>query len=154
METACGALFRPPLLFPHIALLVVIFAAVEGGVSAGTRSGLWLGLMLDLLGLERFGTYTVLYGAAGLACGALRGKVFVESFVSQWLIPAAVYGAILGMAAVLGRSEPEEPLWPLYEGLLRHSSILTTVFVSPFVFRWCAVRLMKRRIVHSPGFLP
>jgi len=153
-ETACGPLLRPPLLFPHVGLLVVVYAAVEDGALTGLRAGLWLGLLLDLMSLERFGTYFLLYGAAGFACGLLRGKVFVESFVSQWLIPAAAYAGVLAVVAMLGRSEPEDPVWPLFEGLIRNSAIFTTVFVSPFVFRWCAAHLMKKRVVHAPGFLP
>ncbi len=151
VETGAGLFTRPPFLFPHLGILLVVYAAIQGGAMAGLRAGLWLGLLLDFLSLERFGTYTALYGLAGLGCGLLRGKVFIEAFVSQLLIPGSAYLAVLAGAAFLGRSDPEEPLWPIFGALVWNSAFVSTLIFSPWVFRWCASRLLKKNPDRPPG---
>ena len=151
-ETGLGVFSGPPLLFPHLGLLILMYAAIEDGPAAGARVGLWLGFLLDLLGLERFGTFTLTYGLVGMLAGFLHGKVFVEAFVSQWFIPACAFAFILVIAAFVGRSDPEEPTLPLLIGLAQNSSFLTTIAVSPFVFRWCGTNLVKRRAAARARF--
>ena len=153
IETSMSTLFPAPDKFPHISLLVLLYVALQEGVGAGIRFGLWLGLLLDMLSPERFGTHTALYAATGALCGLLRGKVFAEAFISQWTVPAVAYLGILSALSYEFQSTEAmgDPTGFLH--LLRSSPYFVTVLVAPLVFVFCEKRLHDKRITPHSGFL-
>jgi rod shape-determining protein MreD len=146
-EMASAPLFPLPRYFPHLAILVLVYAALQEGGMQGFKFGLWTGLLLDLVSLEHLGTYTFLYGVVGGLCGALRGKVFAESFLSQCLIPTGAYLAVL-TAVFLSTpflDEPQNRL-PLFWSMVKNSALLTTTLLAPLGFILCDRLLRKRRL--------
>lgn len=140
--------------FPDLALVLLVYAALEQGALGGIRCGLWLGLLLDLMGLERFGMYTAIYGALGGGIGLLRGNVFTDSFISQSLIPAAAYLAVFGMEfSLLPADEPGGRLAEFWQAL-GASALWTTVLAAPLVFALASRLLHKRRIVQRNVYIP
>jgi len=135
-------------------MLVLVYASLQEGVLSGIKFGLWLGFLIDVVSLEHLGMYTFLYALAGAFCGALRGKVFAEAFISQWLIPT---GAYLMVLAVVFLSTPflDEPInrLPLFWNMVKSSALLTTMLVSPFVFIFCGKILRRKRLATRHLFL-
>ena len=144
VEVSCASIFPLPRYFPHFSLLVLVYAALQEGAMTGVKYGLFLGFFMDILSLEYLGTYTFLYTAVGAFSGALRGKVFAEAFVSQWVIPTAAYFFILA-GVFLSTPFLDEPTnrLPLFWNMIESSPLLTTTLVSPFVFMFCERFLRK-----------
>lgn len=154
VEIAFAPLFPLPRFFPHLSVLVLVYAALQEGAWTGVKMGLWLGLLIDLVSLEPAGTYIFLYASAGGLCGTLRGKVFAEAIISQWIIPTVAY---LGILACVFLSTPflDEPQnrFPLFWHMLKNSALLTTTLVSPFIFLFCGKILLKKRVTRRHLFL-
>ena len=146
LESSLALIFPLPRFFPHFSILVLVYVALQEGAFAGFKAGLLLGFFIDMMSLEYQGTYTFLYAACGGICGLLRGKVFAEAFISQWVIPTCAYLGILSAVFVSTPflEEPENRL-PLYWDMIKASPLLTTTLVSPFVFMFCSKILPAKR---------
>ena len=141
-------------LFPDLGLIVLLYAALEDGPDTGLRAGLWLGMLLDFMGLERFGTYTVLYACLGGVAGLLRGNVFTEAFISQSLIPAVAYLAVLGAQYTLIKQDEVGAQTFEFWQALKGSAFWTTVLTAPLVFSLSSRLLHKKRIPQRNVYIP
>lgn len=154
LEIVLSTFFPLPRYFPHLSMLVLVYAALQEGVFSGIKFGLWLGLLIDMVSLEHLGMYTFLYAVVGALCGVLRGKVFAEAFISQWLIPSGAYLIVLStiFLSTPFLDEPRNRL-PLFWEMVKHSALLTTLLVSPFVFAFCGKILRIKRVTPRHMFL-
>jgi rod shape-determining protein MreD len=153
IESSLSFLFPLSFAFPHLSIAVLVFTALQEGPAAGFRLGLWLGFLLDALSVERFGFFTALYAFVGFSCGALRGKVFAEAFISQWLIPSTAYlFVIFATAAAFPAYEDAAGLAGFFS-LVKGSPFFATAITSPFVFMLCEKTLRTRKPGASSSFL-
>ena len=152
-ESSLSFLFPMSFAFPHLGLVVLTFAALEDGAAAGFRFGLWLGFLIDVMSVERFGFSMALYGAVGAACGALRGKVFAESFISQWLIPSAAYLTAIFTASVFFPAYDDVGTLTGFFDAIRGSSFAATAIASPVIYFCCEKTLRSKKARASGSFL-
>ena len=145
VESSLSLIFPLSFDFPHLSLPVLAYAALQGGPGAGARCGLWLGFLLDMIAADRFGFYTALYGFVGLSCGWLRGKVFAEAFISQWLIPAAAYLLILFVTFSALPAREDLGGFAEFTGAVRGSPFFWTAAASPFIFLFCEKHLRSKK---------
>jgi len=149
LETSWAGFLPFSLPFPHISFIVLIFVSVSLGAFSGLQLGLFLGFLLDAVSLDPFGTYMITYALLGSACGFLRGKVFAESFVSQWMIPAGAYLLLLiAMLFMAGAIESVSQTPILILRLIKSSPFIPTVIIAPFVF------ILSERLLRNQKAMP
>jgi len=153
LETSFATAVIWPSFFPRLSLLVLVFTALEGGPGAGVRAGFLLGTLMGFFNLETFGACVMLYVTTGVLCGFLKGKVFTEAFISQWVIPALAYLFILFFLAVTDCVDLESANVFFPEYLLKQTSLIATLVASPPVFLLCRKLLSKRKGAATYYFL-
>jgi rod shape-determining protein MreD len=96
VETA----FMDPVRFmgmrPELMLVAVLFFGLHFGVATGAETGLFAGVLKDMLSVSHFGVNTCLFVIAGSLAGYLRNKVMRENFVTYFFLSAAAACMISG----------------------------------------------------------
>ena len=135
LEVTLFPILTQPRWIPAFSFIILIFSGLRFGARFGLAMGLFLGFCLDGLGAERFGLFMCVYGLSGWVCGRMAPMVFLESPVTQCLIPGLLY-MVLQLGFLLGTPlEQESPKWALFLDMIRNSPLLVTVIASPFVYR-------------------
>jgi rod shape-determining protein MreD len=92
LQTSLLPVWLPTGAAPDLALLLVVFLALQRRTTLGLWSGFWLGLLQDAAGGAPLGlNATVLVGVAYLA-GMLRTKLFKEHASAQVAIVVLMTG--------------------------------------------------------------
>ena len=134
LESSLSWSIRFPRWVPMMSLVVVVFAALTDGPRSGVKCGLLLGLLLDLMSVEKFGAFSVACAVTGGAVGLLKSQVFSESLLAQLVIPVGAYIAVFAGMAALSMENDAWSLWALLERAARQPSLLLTLGLSPFLF--------------------
>lgn len=71
---------------PDIMLSCVLFFGLFLGPRFGLETGIAAGLLKDIYSFDIFGTNTFVFALTGLLAGAVRGKFFRESKITQALL--------------------------------------------------------------------
>jgi len=71
---------------PDILLGLTIFFGLFAGIRYGVEAGILAGFLRDISGTGPFGFFTLLFGLAGLVCGALSDRIYREHVLVQFSI--------------------------------------------------------------------
>lgn len=87
---------------PHFPLLVVVFWSMALPSRYGSFTGLWLGLLLDVLRGGPLGLNAAVLAVAGFAAGHLGARMKVYPLLQQCLVVGLLAGACLVLGRLLG----------------------------------------------------
>ena len=118
---------------PNIALLAVIFLAVSKGSRVGMWAGFLLGLSLDVLLSDMFGSRTTAFTIIGYSAGLLRGEWDDSSGLNQAVLVLLCSFAYLTLLII------EYAIFSTIQAnlLLNHIALLQPVLnalISPAIF--------------------
>ncbi|MBF0254328.1 MAG: rod shape-determining protein MreD [Candidatus Omnitrophica bacterium] len=124
------------LWIPNLSFLVVIFSGLKYGPGPGIFAGSLLGVLSDGISAGGFGFFVAAYSLAGGICGWIRESVFLESPISQIIVPLVFQAVIYFVLAALTSFEDDGPRWFLWFEAVRLSPIWITALFGPWFFRW------------------
>jgi len=135
---------HPIFFLPHFALIYLVWVSLVFGPSMGLKTGLVLGLLLDMAGTDPFGLNLVLYGMVGMGCGFLKDKIFIPSVFTSFLLVSTAYLFVL-VFSYFGARVAELPFeWQSFFQALLESSLVATVIAAPLVLRLLPRHEMRR----------
>jgi len=143
---------------PDWVLVMVIFYALHAKTPDSVIAGWALGLMADLLTVERFGLLSLSYGLAAAAVASVREYLFRSRAVTQFAVTLAV-GVLMQTAWQIYRRALYAPLgsWAgdwVSNGLL--ASIYTAAWAPLFhrgllsIARTLGIPRPQERLRHAP----
>jgi len=131
---------------PDLPLLLTVMVGLLGGPIAGMSVGFAAGLLQGALDATSPGGAAAVFTLAGYLAGALRARLFFET----WLVPAAVVGvftlAVQGARGLLWR--PEGWVWSALLATLAGGALYNAVLAVP------AFALARRSRRLLPGAQP
>lgn len=126
---------------PQASFLILLFAALKGGVRAGLALGFVLGAAQSLFTALPAGQVIGVYAGLGVAAGAARSLVFLESPIAQWLAPIG-FGLLAELIFFWMMPWTDQPLgFGDFSRMIRASNLPITWLLSGFVYAWCDRRL-------------
>jgi len=136
MHLIINTYLAPFGIAPNIVLLAVIFLAVSKGPRAGMWAGFLLGLSLDVLLSDMFGSRTTALTIIGYSAGLLRGEWDDSSGLNQAVLVFLCSFAYLTLLII------EYAIFSTIQAslLLNHISLLQPVLnalISPAIFWLC-----------------
>jgi rod shape-determining protein MreD len=127
---------------PDLPLLVLVSAALRGGLPAGALLGATTGYLRDLVGGGPLGLYTLAYLAVGIAAGSAAALIDFDSRVAPAATAAASSGLVhLVSAAVVVAAGIAVVYWPVTIASAAAEAALNALLARP-VDR--AVRVAER----------
>lgn len=126
---------------PQVSFLILLFAALKGGIRVGIVLGLTLGMAQSLFTAFPADQVIWVYAGLGAVAGAAKSLVFLESPIAQWLAPVG-FGLLTELVFFWMMPWDENPLgfWD-FSRMIRFSNLPVTWLLSGFVYAWCDRRL-------------
>jgi len=134
VETSLFRILHPIGWIPQVSFLIMVFSGLRSGPRVGLTLGCLLGLFLGSLGGEALWLMVLLYGLVGWTAGMLRSLVFLESPVTQCLVPAAFFVAVECSRFFMLKSSAIDLSWLSFWQTLPSTPILVTMIIAPLVF--------------------
>ena len=78
---------------PDLLLILVLFVSLNARPDDSFLTSVLVGLCKDVYSAQRFGLYTLLFAAVGVAVNLVRKDLFKEHFFTQMLVAVACAGA-------------------------------------------------------------